>query len=67
MSARPYKVTWDCGYWETFATFPEALALYRERTGATIINLDGYDCDYDEDGFHCCDDGLTDEEREAME
>lgn len=68
MSEKPYKVTWGFGNWETFATFADALDFYREQGGyATLINLDGYDADCDGDGFRCCDDGLTDEEREMLE
>jgi len=67
MTAQPYKVIWGFGDWETFTTFPEALELYRKLGGAQVINTDGYDADCDGDGFHCCDDGLTDEEREMLE
>ena len=55
---------------EHFGDFTAALACYRqrqtERYGASITG-DGYDCDCDQDGFFCVDDGLSEDERERIE
>lgn len=57
MSSKPYRVTWQWGDWETFATFEEALAFRNEKhPGWHISNSDHADGEGD---------GLTPEEHEA--
>lgn len=61
-----YLVQFTGGAVEEVPTFQEALALYRSSRGASVFGS-GYDCDSDEDGFFVCSDGLTEEERDALE
>jgi hypothetical protein len=60
VSTEPYRVIWGACLSETFATFDEALPLYRDLEGSYPVSMQNDDrCD---DG----DSGLTAEEREAL-
>lgn len=67
VESRTYTVTYGWGDYQTFNDFESALAFYRNRQDASIHGDDGYDCDCDEDGFFCCDDGLTEEQRDRLD
>jgi len=79
MTPRPYQVAWG---WcnengADFATLDQAIIYsltvshaYPNRMHGCwprIVNMDGYDCDCDQDGYFMCSDGLDDDERERIE
>ena len=61
-----YTVMFIGGATEQRETFAAVLELCREHSGSEVFGP-GYDCDSDEDGFFVCSDGLTNEERAALE
>ena len=73
----PFLITWGyCGeFRERFDTFDAALVRFRALTrvcshwrwGPPQLSGAGLDYDCDGDGFFCCDDGLTAEQREMAE
>jgi len=70
--SRRYLVRWGHMHRQesVVETFPIALALfvlhYQEEGGA-VVTGEGYDCDADDDGSFEVSDGLTSDEREAIE
>lgn len=66
MSA-PYSVAYGYGNgYRDFADLDDAIEFALTKRQATIHG-DGYDCDLGPNGYYCCDDGLTDSEREKVE
>jgi cellulose synthase/poly-beta-1,6-N-acetylglucosamine synthase-like glycosyltransferase len=64
--SKPYTVTAIGGDFSVFPELSDAISSAK-TLGRTFYSLTGGDYDCDQDGYFCCNDGLTDQERELIE